>query len=126
MDSQQNAHNHHPTLEAKPFDLGSISQVSKILAQSIFSIGRLHNDTRINASNVSSFSQLLRSHFTKFCLENLCSHEVVLAKRKLQSVRNRSYGFKIAGVIRIWKCMLECQYGSPTMFQFENCTRCIL
>ena len=66
-------------------------QVSKILAQSIFSIGRPHNDTRINASNVSSFKGLLRSLFTQFYLKNPRSHIVVLAKPKLQSRNYKSY-----------------------------------
>ena len=43
--------------------------------------GGPHNDIYINASNVSSFSQLLRSFFTHFCLENPRSHIVVLAER---------------------------------------------
>jgi hypothetical protein len=61
---------------------GQFSNV-EILAQSIFFMRRLHNDTRINASNVSSFSQLQRSPFTQFCLETPRSHIVVLAKPKL-------------------------------------------
>ena len=64
---------------------GQISSV-KNSSLIIFSIGRLHNDTRINASNVSSFNRLLRSLFTQLCLENPCSHIVVLAKPKFQSV----------------------------------------
>ena len=60
-------------------------QVSKILAQSIFSIGKLHNDTCIKASSVSSFNQLLRSLFAQLCLENPHSHIALLAKLKLQS-----------------------------------------
>jgi hypothetical protein len=66
-------------------------QVSEVIAQSMFSIGRLHDDTHINASNVSSFNRLLRgSLFTQFCLENPRSHVVVLAKPELQSVPSRS------------------------------------
>ena len=66
--------------------LGQFSSV-KFLAQFIFSIGRPHDDTHINASNVfSSFNQLLQSLFTQLCLENPRSHIGVLAKLKLQSV----------------------------------------
>ena len=36
--------------------------VLNLQAQSIFSIGRLHKDTRINASNVSSFIKTCQSH----------------------------------------------------------------
>ena len=65
-------------------------QVSKILAQSIFSVRRPHNDTRINASNVSSFNWLLRSFFTQICWENPRSLIVVLAKVKLQSMLSQN------------------------------------
>ena len=62
----------------------------KILAQSIFSIGRPHTDTRINASNVSSFNRTLRSPFTQSCLENPRSHIAALVSQpKLQSVPSR-------------------------------------
>ena len=67
-------------------------QVSICLVQSIFSIGRpLNDDTRINASNVSSFNPLMRSLFTQLCLENPRSHIVVLVKPKLQSRNYKSY-----------------------------------
>ena len=65
--------------------------MSKILAQSIFSIKSPYNGTRIHASNVSSFNQILRSLFTQLCLENPCSHIVVFSKPKLQSWNCRSY-----------------------------------
>ena len=73
-------------------------QVSKFLAQSTIFIGRPHDDTRVNGSNVSNFNRLLRSLFTQLCLENPRSHIVVLAKPKLQSVPSRS-----CRVIGIWK-----------------------
>ena len=73
--------------------------MSKILAQSIFSIGRPHYDTRINASNVSSLNRFMQSLFTQCCLENPQSHIVVLAKPKLQLVLNRNCKVEIAGVI---------------------------
>ena len=95
--------------------------MSKSLAQSIFSIERLYKDTCINASNISNFHQLLRSLFTQLCLESPRSHIVVLAKPKLQSMPSRSCKVEIAGVIGIWKCLLECQDWSPTMFLNTNC-----
>jgi hypothetical protein len=100
--------------------------VSKILVQSIFSIGRPHNDTCINASNTSSFNRLLRSLFIQFRLETPRSHVVVLAKPKLQLMPSRSCTVKIARVIEIWKCLLDCQDWSPTMFLFVNYRHCIL
>ena len=98
----------------------------KILAQSIFSNGRPHNDTRISAFNVSSFNWLLRSLFTQLCLENSRSYVVVLAKLKLQSVPSQSCTIEIARVIENWKCLLECQDWSPTMFLVTNCSQCML
>ena len=71
--------------------------------------------------NVSSFDRLLRSLSTQKCLENPCSHIVVLAKPKLHSVLSRSCTIEIAGVIGIWKCLLECQDWRPIMFRFTNC-----
>ena len=73
--------------------------MSKILAQSIFSSGRPHNDTRINASNVSSFNRLLRSLFTPipvgksmFTYNHACQSEVaVKVQSKLQSRNCKSY-----------------------------------
>ena len=100
-------------------------QVSKILAQSIFSIGIPHSDTRINASNVSSFNRILQSFSTQNCLENPRSYTVVLAKPKLQSVPSRSCMVEIAVVIGIWKCLLECQDWNPNMSLFANCSHCI-
>ena len=94
--------------------------------QFIFFIGRPGNDIRINASNVSSFNQLLRSLFTQLCLENPRSYIVVLAKPKLQLVLSRSCRVKIARVIGIWKCLLECQDWSSYMFMCANCSHCIL
>ena len=96
--------------------------MSKFLAQSIFSIGRPHNDTRIDASNVSSFNRLLQSHFTHLCLENPCSHITMLAELKLQSMPSRSC--RIYWNLQV--CVLECQNWSPTMFLFANCSHCIL
>jgi hypothetical protein len=101
-------------------------QVSKNLAQSIFSIIRLHNDIHIKVSNVSSFNRLLQSLFTQLSLENPCSHIVVFAKLKLQSVPSRSCIVKIARIIGIWECLLECQDCSPTMFLCANCNHCFL
>ena len=92
----------------------------------MFSIERLYKDTCINASNISNFHQLLRSLFTQLCLENPRSHIVVLAKPKLQSMPSRSCKVEIAGVIGIWKCLLECQDWSPTMFLFTNCSHYML
>ena len=90
-------------------------QVSKILTQSISFIGRSHNDTRINACNVSSFNRRQRSLFTQFCLENPHSHIVVLAKPKLQLLPSRSCcRVEIARDAEIWKCLLECQEWSRT------------
>ena len=101
-------------------------QVSKILARSMFSIGRPHNDTHIHASNVSSFNQLLQSLVTQLCLENLRSHIAMLAKPKLQPVPSWSCRVKNARVIGIWKCLLGCHsYWNPTMFLFANCSHCI-
>jgi hypothetical protein len=87
---------------------------------------RPHNDTRINASNVSSFNRLLRSLFTQFCLENPRSHIVVLAKPKLQLVPSQSCKVKILGVIGIWKCLLKCQDWSRPISLYANCNQCIL
>ena len=99
---------------------------AKILAQSIFSIGRLHNDTCINASDVSSFNRRLQSLFTQFCLNNLCSHIVVLAKLKLQSMPSQSCKIEIRRVIGIWWCLLECQDKNLAMFLCANCSRHVL
>ena len=101
-------------------------QVSRILARPIFSIGRPHNDTRINGSNVSSFNRLLQSLFSQLCFKDPRSHVLVLAKPKLQSMPSRSCVVKIARVIRIWECGLECQDWSPTMFLYANCSHCVL
>ena len=74
-DSLHNALNHHPIPKAKPFNFWSISKCQEILVRSIFSIGRPHNDSHINASNVSSFNQILqslnpRSHIAMFAESN--------------------------------------------------------
>ena len=103
--------------------------MSKILAQSIFSIGRPNNDTRINASNVSSSNWLQQSLFTQFCLENPRSHIVVLAKPKLQSVLSWSCKVKITWLIGIWKCVarvprLESSYVSICKLQPLYCVTC--
>ena len=87
---------------------------------------RPHNDTRINASNVSSFNWVPQTLFTQFGLENPRSHIVVLAKLKLQSMPSRRCRIEIAGIVGIWKCFLECQDWTPTMLQFANCSHCIL
>ena len=71
----------------------------KIVAQFIFSIRRSHNDTRINASNVSSFNRILWSLFTRLCfwestftLKHACQAEVAVnAESKLQSRNCKSY-----------------------------------
>ena len=86
------------------------------------SIRRPHNDTRINASNVSSLNRLLQSLFTQFCLENshlthscACQAEVAAnAESKLHSQNYKSY----------WnlECLLECQDWSPTMLKVANCS----
>ena len=83
-------------------------QVSKILAQSIISIGRPHNNTCINASNVSSFNRLLRSLFTQSCLENLRLHITVLVNPKLQLAEPKLHS-------RNWKryCNLEVSARVP-------------
>ena len=81
LDSLHNALNHKGKVLWFLVDF----QVSKSLARSIFSIGRTHDGTRIDASNVLSFDRLLQSLFTQFCLENPRSHRGVLAKPKLQS-----------------------------------------
>ena len=91
LDPLHNALNHHPTPKAKSYGFWLISKCPKILAQFIFSIGRPHNDTHINASNVSSFNWLMRSLFTQFCLKNPLSHIIVFAKLKLQSRNCKSY-----------------------------------
>ena len=39
---------------------------------------------------------------------------------------SRSCRVEIAGVIEIWKCLLECQDWSPTRFLFANWSPCIL
>ena len=72
------------------------------------------------------FNRLLRSLFTQFYLENPRSDIVVLAKSKLQSMSSQSCRVKIAGVIEIWKCLLECQDWSPSLFLSTNCSHCIL
>jgi hypothetical protein len=95
--------------------------VSKILAQSIFPIGRPHNDSCIDASNVSSFNRLMWSLFIQLCFENPRSRIVVLAKPKLQLVPS-------------WNCRiywnLEVSARVPRleslMFLFANCGHCIL
>ena len=87
----------------------------------MFFLGRPHYDTRVNASNVSSFNQPLQSLFTQLCLENPFSHIVVLAEPKLQLVSSQSCKFKIAGAIGIWKCLMECQDWSLAMFLITNC-----
>jgi hypothetical protein len=86
---------------------------------------RPHNDTRINASHVSSFNRILQFLFTQFGQENPLSHIVVLAKPKLQSVPSQSCRVEIAGVIGIWNCPLECQDWSPPMLLFANYSHCI-
>ena len=126
LDSIHNALNHHPTPKGKALRFLADFQVKKILAQSTLSMGRLHNDTCINAFNVSSFNQQLRSLFTQYCLENPRSHIAGLAKPKLQSVPSRSHTVKIVGATGIWKCLLECQDWSPTMFLFANYSHCVL
>ena len=91
LDSLHNALNRHPTSKAKPFGFFFVDfQVSKFLARSIFPIRRLHDDTRINASNLSSFNRLLRSLFTQLCLENPRSQIVALANMKLHSQNCRN------------------------------------
>ena len=57
LDSLHNALNHHQTPSVKIQSPAIFDQFSsvKILAQSIISIERLHNDTGINFSNVSIF-----------------------------------------------------------------------
>ena len=73
--------------------------MSKILAHSIVSMGRLHNNACINASSVSSFYWLLRSFFTQFCLEKStftyscgCHAEVAVGvELKLHNWNCRSY-----------------------------------
>ena len=72
------------------------------------------------------FNRLLRSLFTQFYLENPRSDIVVLAKSTLQSMLSQSCRVKIAGVIEIWKCLLECQDWSPSLFLSTNCSHCIL
>ena len=57
--------------------------VPKILAEFMFSIGRLHNDTHTKASNVSSFNRLLQSLLTQGLFENPRSRIVVLANLKI-------------------------------------------
>ena len=59
-----------------------------------FSIERLHNDTRINASNVSSFNRLMWSMFTQSCLENPRSHIVVLAKAEVAVIAELKLEFR--------------------------------
>ena len=86
--------------KAKPSVFGRFPRV-----QSIFSIGRPHDDTRINASNVSSFNWLLRSLFAQLCLEKPCSHLDVLAKPKLESVLSWSYRVEIASDIGMAKIL---------------------
>ena len=109
LDSLHNALSHHPTPHAKSPGFWSISKCQKFEPNPYFSIGPPYNDTRIHASNVSSFNRLLRSLFTQFCLQNPHSHIVVFAKPKLQLTPSRSCTFEIARVIEIWKCFLECQ-----------------
>ena len=70
---------------------------------------------------VSSFNQIIRSIFTQFCLENPHSHILLLSKPKLELVPSQSCKVAIARVIGIWKCLLECQDWSPTMFLNTNC-----
>jgi hypothetical protein len=105
-------------------------QVLEILAQSKFSIGRPHNDTRINASNVPSFNQLLRSLFTQLCLEKPRSHIVVFAKPKLQLVPSRNcrnyWNLEMSAIVP----RLEFSYVSICKFQplyFVTCSfwRCL-
>ena len=109
-----------------PSVFGQFSQVSNNLGQFRFSIIRPHNDTHINVSNVSNLNWLLRSLFIQFQLGNPCSHLVVLAKLKLYSISSRSCRVKIAGLLGVWKCLLECQHWSPTKFAFANYNHCIL
>ena len=70
---------------------------------------------------VSSFNQIIRSIFTQFCLENPHSHILLLSRPKLELVPSQSCKVAIARVIGIWKCLLECQDWSPTMFLNTNC-----
>ena len=90
-------------------------QMSKILAQSIFSIGRPHNDTRINAFNVSSFNRnfAITLHPTLFG-KSTFTYSCVLPSRSCSQCR-----VEVAGVIGIWKCMLECQDWSPPMYLLQ-------
>ena len=121
LDILHNAPNHHPAPKAKPSNFWSIFKCPKVLAQSIFSIGRPHDNARINASNVSSFNRLLWSLFTRLCLENPRSHIVVLAKPKLQSVLSQ-----IWRVIGIWKCLLYIVPRLESSYKFTNYSHCIL
>ena len=126
LDSLRNALNRHPTSKAKkPPVFCRFPSVENSSPIHIFH-RRPHNDTRTNASNVSSFNQILRSLFTQFGLENPRSYIVVLAKPKLQSVLSQSCRVEIARVIGIWNCLLECQDWSPPVFLFTNCNHCIL
>ena len=74
----------------------------------------------------SSFNWILQSLFTQNCLKNPRPHIVVLAKPKLQWVLSRSCTFEIAREIGFWKCLLECQDWSPSIFLFANCNQCTL
>ena len=126
LDSLRNALNRHPTSKAKkPPVFCRFPSVENSSPIHIFH-RRPHNDTHTNASNVSSFNQILRSLFTQFGLENPRSYIVVLAKPKLQSVLSQSCRVEIARVIGIWNCLLECQDWSPPMFLFTNYNHCIL
>ena len=95
--------------------------MSKFLAQSIFSIRRLHSDTRINASNVSSFNRLLWLLFTQLCLKNSWSHVVVLAKLKLQSMPSRSciVKSKLQGLLEFGSVCYSVKIGVQLCFYLQ-------
>ena len=104
--------------------------MSKILAQFKIFIGRSHNDTCINASNVSSFNRLLQSLFAQLCLEKPHSHIVVFAKPKLQLVPSRNcmnyWNLEVSARVP----RLESSYFSICKFQplyFMTCSvwRCL-
>ena len=97
-------------------------QVLKILARSIFSIKRAHNDTCISASNVSSFNRLKRSLFTQINLENPRSHIIVFANQSCSQCRVKVAESKLQELLEFENVCQSAKIGIQLCFYLQIAT----